>query len=304
MKKNLPKAVLAHVMDSWREKTKLQYGVYHRKWNTFCVLKGLDPLKPTLNEGLLFLVSLFDSGLNYSSLNSARSALSCILPHFDDCSFGTHPLVLRVLRSFYNKRPPQARYSHMWDTDLVIDYLREKTPLMSLSLKDITLKFCMLFLLATCSRQQRLCGLKRSNIKIQQNGTVDITIDSVQKHSSRGKSLEVLTLKPFPGDRSVCVVNNLLHYMLRTKEVSNAKDFLLCSYVPPYNRVGTQTVSRWIKALMKEAGVDTLVFKPHSTRGASASKLANLGTPLHEILKRGSWSQESSFKHFYLREIK
>ena len=292
------------MLDSWRDKTKLQYAVYHRKWNTFCVLKGIDPLNPSLNDGLDFLVSLFDLGLRYSAINSARSSLSCILPHFEHFSFGTHPLVLRVMRSFYNKRPPQARYSYMWDTDLVIDFLREKTPLMSLSLKDLTFKFCMLFLLATCSRQQRLHSLKRSNIKVQKDGSVDITTDSLQKHSTRGRSLEVITLKPFASDRSVCVVNNLLHYMLRTKEVSNAGDFLVCSYVPPYKRVGTQTLSRWIKTVMNESGVDIGAFKAHSTRGASASKLAQLGTPLHEILKRGCWSQESSFKQFYLRPIK
>ena len=96
------------MLDSWHDKTKLQYAVYHRKWNTFCVIKGVDPLKPQLNDGLVFLVQLFDSGLRYSGMNSARSSLSCILPQFDNCSFGTHPLVLRVMRSFYNKRPPQA----------------------------------------------------------------------------------------------------------------------------------------------------------------------------------------------------
>ena len=236
-KKQVPKAVLNRVMDSWRDKTKLQYAVHHRKWNTFCVIKNIDPLNPAINEGLLFLVSLFDKGLRYSGLNSARRALSCILPLFDNWSFGTHPLVLRAMRSFYNKRPPQARYSHMWHTNLVIDYLREITPISSLSLKDLTQKLCMLFLLATCSRQQRICSLKRSNIKIQHDGTVDITTDSLQKHFSRSKSLEVLTLKPFLEDRSICVVNNLLHYMLRTQDISNAGDYLICIYVPLYRCV-------------------------------------------------------------------
>ena len=191
----------------------------------------------------------------------------------------------------------------MWDPDIVINYLREQTPLSSLSLKCLTLKFCMLFLLATCSRQQRLCSIKRSNIKVQKDGTVDILTDVLQKHSSRGKSLETVTIKPFPQDRSVCVVNSLLIYMHRTKEVTNAGDQLLCSFAPPYKGVGTQTLASWIKTIMQEAGVDTAVYKAHSTRGASVSKLAKDGTPLHEILKRGCWSQESSFKQFYLRKI-
>ena len=53
---------------------------------------------------------------------------------------------------------------------------------------------------------------------------------------------------------------------------------------------------------MQQAGIDTAVYKAHSNRGASASKLAKDDTPLHEILTRGCWSQESSFKQFYLQE--
>ena len=289
-------------MDSWRDKTKTQYAVYHRRWNTYCVIKNIEPLNPKFNDVLSFLVTQFDLGLRYSALNSVRSALSCILPMFEGFSFGTHPTTLRLLKSFYNKRPPQARYTEMWNPDIVLDYLREKTPLDKLSLKELTLKFVMLFMLATCCRQQKLCLLKRSNIKFQSNGSVKIVIDELQKHSTRGKSLEVLTLKPFTEDRSICVVTNLKTYVSKTEQVSNAGDWLLCSFKPPYNKVGTQTIARWIKCTMQNAGIDVSIFKAHSTRGSSASHLAKMGTPLSEILDKGNWSHESTFKHFYLRK--
>ena len=303
-RKNLPPKVLEHIMGSWREKTKIQYSIYHRKWRTYCILKQVDPLSPNLNTCLSFLVYLFDKGLGYSGLNSARSALSCVLPQFEGHNFGSHPLTVRLLRSFYNKRPPQARYATMWDPDVVIDYLREKVPLKDLSIKELTLKVCMLFLLATCSRQQRLISLKRSNIKFQLDGSVDIRIDTLQKHSSRGKSLEVLSLKPFNADKSICVVTNLKAYLKKTEEVTNAGDLLFCSFAPPYKAVGTQTIARWTKFTMKKAGIDTDLFKAHSTRGSSASKMAKMGIPLTDILKKGHWSHESTFKHFYLRHVK
>ena len=302
-RKNLPPKVLEHVMCSWREKTKTQYAVYHRKWQTYCVLKQIDQLSPDLNDVLSFLVNLFDLGLRYSGLNSARSALSCVLPDFEGHKFGSHPLTVRLLRSFYNKRPPQVRYSEMWDPDIVIDNLREMSPINELSVKKISLKFTMLFLLATCSRQQRLCSIKRSNIKFQDDGSVAIQTDELQKHSSRGKSLEIVVLQPFNDDRSICVVQNLKMYLRKTKDLTNAGDALLCSYVPPYKAVGTQTVARWTKTVMKDSGIDTQIFKAHSTRGSSASKMAKMGTPLKDILKRGCWSDESTFKHFYLRDI-
>ena len=293
-----------HVLDSWRYKTKIQYSVYHRKWQTFCFLKGIDPLEPHLNDALSFLVLLFDGGLRYSGLNSAQSALSCILPMFEGCNFGSHPLTVRLLKSFYNKRPPQARYTSMWNPGLVVDYLREFTPIKDLSIKNLTLKCSMLLLLATCSRQQRLVSIKRSNILFQEDGSVDITTDVLQKHSSRGKSLEVISIKPFDDDRSVCVVQNLKMYLKKTKDISNAGDALFCSFAPPYRAVGTQTIARWTKTVMEKAGIDTTIFKAHSTRGASASNLAKQGVPLKDILKRGCWSHEDTFRHFYLRHIK
>ena len=132
---------------------------------------------------------------------------------------------------------------------MVMYYLSEQTQLSSLSLECLTLKLCMLFLLAMYSRHQGLCSIKRSNIKVQRNSTVAIITDGLQKHSSRGKNLETVTIKPFPQDRSVRVVNSLLIYMHRTNEISSAGDPLLCSFAPPCKGVGTQTLARWIKKM-------------------------------------------------------
>ena len=54
-------------------------------------------------------------------------------------------------------------------------------------------------------------------------------------------------------------------------------------------------ISRWIKQTMKAAGIDTTVFKPHSTRGeaTSAAKAANV--PLQEIMKTAGWRSDSTF---------
>ena len=54
------------------------------------------------------------------------------------------------------------------------------------------------------------------------------------------------------------------------------------------------TISRWIKNVLREAGIDTEVFKGHSTRSASTSKAGLGGTFLTEILERDSWSNAST----------
>ena len=294
---------MSHVLDSWRPKTRDQYAVYQRKWRTFCVEKGIDVLDPGFNPPLNFLCMLFDSGLKYGAMNTARSALSCILKPIEGMKFGVHPVTIRVLKSFYNKRPPCARYGQMWNPQIVVDFLRECIPNRSISLKKLTLKLNMLLLLATCSRLQRIHSIKRSKICFEIDGSVVIRLDELQKHSSKGKSIETLTLLPFDTDKGICVVRTLKDYLERTKDISNAGDRLLCSFCPPHGGVGIQTIGRWTRIIMKDAGIDVDLYKAHSTRSASASAMACAGTPIADILKKGAWSHESTFRQFYLRTI-
>ena len=191
----------------------------------------------------------------------------------------------------------------MWNPQVVIDYLREQEPLRNLSLKSLTQKCVVLLLLATCSRQQRILSIRGSNIILEIDGSISIRLDKVQKHSSRGKSLEIIKLKTFNDDRATCVVRVLKCYLDRTKDITNANDALFCSFRPPYAAIGTPTIARWTKEIMSKAGIDISVYKAHSTRGASASGMANAGVPLNDILKMGSWTDVSTFKHFYLRSL-
>ncbi|CAH3154125.1 unnamed protein product [Porites evermanni] len=66
------------IMHSWRDSTQKQYKVYINKWLQFCNERKIDPLHPTVTAVLSFLHSLFKSGLSYSALNTARSAVSNI----------------------------------------------------------------------------------------------------------------------------------------------------------------------------------------------------------------------------------
>ena len=57
---------------------------------------------------------------------------------------------------------------------------------------------------------------------------------------------------------------------------------------------------------MKAAGIDTTVFKPHSTRGAatSAAKAANVPRGIQELMNTAGWRSESTFAKFYDRPIR
>ena len=68
------------LMSSWRSGTRTLYSTYLSRWERYCEENQLSKINPGLNGAIEFLTFLFESGLGYSALNTARSALSAILP--------------------------------------------------------------------------------------------------------------------------------------------------------------------------------------------------------------------------------
>lgn len=64
-----------------------------------------------------------------------------------------------------------------------------------------------------------------------------------------------------------------------------------------------ETLSRWIRTVMTSAGVDTTIFKPHSTRAAATSKAKTASVPIQEILKTAGWSSSRYFDKFYDKPV-
>ena len=75
----------------------------------------------------MFLHLLYRKGMSYSSLNTARSAVSNL--DFDlgqdpnHVSIGKHFLVSKYLRSVFHEIKPVPKYRSIWSVDPVLDYL-------------------------------------------------------------------------------------------------------------------------------------------------------------------------------------
>ena len=54
---------------------------------------------------------------------------------------------------------------------------------------------------------------------------------------------------------------------------------------------------------MQVAGLDTSIFKPHSTRAASTSKTNSCQVPIHSVVKLASWSIDRVFHNFYIKPV-
>ena len=87
----------------------------------------------------------------------------------------------------------------------------------------------------------------------------------------------------------------------RSTNDKNVSKPLLLSFRKPHGKVSSCTVSRWIREVMTNAGIDTSIFKGHSARGAATSRAAISGVSSEDIMKMADWSNNNTFKRFYYR---
>ena len=127
---------------SWREGTTAQYQSHLRKWIEFCKEKNCSVLSPDLPVGLDFLSMLHESGLSYSTVNTARSMLSSVrqLNINSSLPVGQLPIVKRFMKGIYELRPSLPRYTATRDLSTVLNYFRKGASVSVLSLKELTLK--------------------------------------------------------------------------------------------------------------------------------------------------------------------
>ena len=157
-------------------------------------------------------------------------------------------------------------------------------------------------LLALCSGQrcQTLAAIKISQISLTSE-KIFIRVTDRLKTSAPGRSQPLLSFSRFSGHDNLCFISD---YLERTASLRpEGCDSLFISLKRPFGRVGSQTISRWIRSVFAICGVDSS-FTAHSTRHASTSLAAKQGVPVDLIKRAAGWSGESRiFANFYNRPI-
>ncbi len=290
------------LMASWRQGTSKQYKTYLDRWQAYCNEHHLDVFKPRLNNSIEFLVSLYNSGLGYSAINTARSALSTILTFENGIKFGEHPLVRRYMKGIFELRPALPKYTEIWDVNIVLDYLKTFKEVTLLTLKELTLKLTMLLCLTTGQRGQTIYKIDVDGIQKLADG-YRITIREKLKQTKPGKHLAPLELLEFREEKKLCVVTHLTEYLERTRVHRMEHSQLMLSYIKPFKPVSKDTIPRWVKLVLKSAGIDVQKYSAHSSRAASTSMCQAKGLNLEEILKTAGWSNAGTFAKFYAKVV-
>ncbi len=290
------------ILAAWRPGTNAVYNSAWKKWHSWCMEREVDPFRPALANITSFLAYAFNQGLEYRTINTYRSALSGVLPPIEGFAVGQHPLVVRVLKGILNLRPALPRYQQSWDVGVVLDYLRSLPQNEDLSLKLLTHKLTILLALTAPKRTSELKLLDIRFMRIMPEG-VEFRLPGVTKTSSCVTSV---FFAAYEDEQHICVSQCLQLYLERTKQFRSSRngeipDQLLISYHRPHRPVKACSIARWIKSVLNSAGIDTNIFKGHSTRAASTSKARKSGLPLEDITKMADWSSPSTFMPFYYR---
>ena len=247
-------------------------------------------------------MTLHSQALSYSSINTARSALSSILK-LDNCdNFGTHPLVTRFMKGIYELIKPKPKYNQIWDVSQVLDYLKTLYPLEKLSLKELTQKTVMLLLLVTGQRGQFIHLLSLNGIQLTSQ-TAYLSLEEHTKTSRPNNAAAAVTITEFTPDSRICPLTTLKAYMKETETLRNGENKLFISFIKPNKAVSRYTISRWTKQVLTNSGIDTKMFTSHSTRAASATKAHQKEVPLDTILNTIGWESAKTFQKYYHKPV-
>ena len=234
--------------------------------------------------------------MGYSSVCLARSALNPVVSIQGGVDVSNHPLVARLVKGVFHSRPPLPRYTEVWDIGKVINYVRNLGDNGRMSLKELTLKVTTLISILTCQRVSSVTQLSVSNTHLEGEQVTFVPV-RLAKHDRPGRKIRKITVKAYPEDPNVCIVQALRSYMDRRP--TRSEDQLLLTHRKPVKAASKDTIARWLKQVLVLAGVSDTIFGAHSYRGASSSGAKIASVPISKILRRGQWASEDTWRRHY-----
>ena len=248
-----------------------------------------------------FLHTLYELGLSHSATGTHRSAISAKVEIPGVLQLVERWLVSPFMKRIFHLRPLQPRYTKAWDVNKVLSYLKSLGPNDSLMLKQLTLKTAALLTILGGRRIHTLHMLSVIHMD-QSPDKVIFHIIGLTKCSKPTRPNQPIVYRAYAEDELLCPVKCIYAYLTQRSKIitQNFTEFFI-TFGKPHHPASKDTLARWVKEVMGNSGIDTEIFKPHSTRVASNSAAYKLGMPLQEVLKRGQWSNAGTFFTHYFR---
>ncbi|CAB4015537.1 Gag-Pro-Pol poly [Paramuricea clavata] len=282
---------------SWSAGTQKQYQPYIAKWLRFCAERKINPYNPPLNIVLDFLVHLHNQDLKYTTINAARSAISAIILPQGTTTIGSHPITSRLMNGICRSKPPRPKYQTAWDVQPVLTYLFTIG-----TAKNLDLKMLDTVALVSAQSGQSLHMLDITLMK-QDESSFEFLLPEHVEQSRSGYTPDSIVLHAFPAHEKLCVFYHMRTYINQTKPLRGNETKLFISYMKLHHRISRDTITRWIRQTMTNAGFDTQIFKPHSTRAAATLKVKTASVPIRTFSIRQGGSHRELLISFIINTL-
>lgn len=290
------------ILASWRKGTERQYSSAWRVWNRWCNRRKEDPVQAPLKDICEFLSHLYNKGLSYATINTYRSAISMTHVPIDGVRAGQHFIICRLLKGIFHSRPPVPKYVFSWPVGQVFRYLKSLQSNKSLPFKLLSMKTVLLVALVSADRGSSIAAYN-INFMVSTPTVCRFLLAKLAKTTRPGAAVREVIFRIYKKDIRICPVSSIREYINRTKTLRGDEGQLFISLSKPHKAVVPATLARWIVNLLKLAGIDTDIFKAHSTRGAATSQAMRAGLPLADIVKAGDWSSAVTFQKYYNKPL-
>lgn len=290
------------LLKSWRPSTIRTYKPVWTRWVNWARENKISTNKPSGSDLSRFLADLHQKeGLSYSTILTHKSVVSTFCDPQAINRLSDHPMVKRILKSIALAKPNVPK-PPVWDIDKVINHLATLDPKTD-NLYEISKCTATMLLLCSGRRVHDLTLLR-----VDSNHCID-SQDSIVLWPVFGSKTDTVDyrqsgwkLKVNTNNRSLCPVHWVRRLIIIGQQRRSAAEsshlFLsICGKAKPATRC---IIARWVKNILKESGIEATAG---SFRSAVASKSWLENAPIEEILTRGNWRSENTFKRFYCRQI-
>ena len=121
---------------------------------------------------------------------------------------GQYPWVSYLCKGMYNSRPPQPRYTNIWDVDMMIRQIIALGENSNLSFKQLSHKLAILMALVGANRVSELCALDLHFCQYHLNG-FHFELPSLGKERTVGAPQKQVTLRVFSHQTTGCALWNV-----------------------------------------------------------------------------------------------
>ena len=121
--------------------------------------KRINLISTSFAEGVKFFEILFEVGMGYSGVNTARSALSAVVIQENNLSFGNHSSEGSFMKDVFEIIPSPLKHKHSRDLHNIGKFPQTLNIVENFNLKKLKLKLTMLFPFISAHKFQTLKAL-------------------------------------------------------------------------------------------------------------------------------------------------